>query len=93
MRMRAPSATLLACLIVGGRARRLLLHRFRHIVLMLDGDAPGRRAAAAVSARLSEDCSVHIVQLAENSQPDQLSEVALQELLTRKGGQPENTDR
>jgi DNA primase len=73
--------------------RRLLLQRFRQIVLMLDGDAPGRRAAAAVSARLSADCLVEIVQLAENSQPDQLSEHALQELLARKGGQPETIDR
>src|SRR5205085_3405065 len=61
--------------------RRLLLQRFRRIVLMLDGDAAGRRAAAEVSARLSADCSLRIVQLAENSQPDQLSEQALQELL------------
>jgi len=69
--------------------RRLLMQRFRQIVLMLDGDAPGRRAAAAVAERLSADCSVRIVQLAENTQPDQLSEAVLQELLAREGGQPE----
>jgi DNA primase len=69
--------------------RQFLLQRFRQVVLMLDGDAPGRRAAAVVSARLSADCAVRIVQLAENSQPDQLSEPALQELLRGKGGQPE----
>jgi DNA primase len=69
--------------------RRLLLQRFRQVVLMLDGDAPGRRAAAVVSERLSADCSVRIVQLAENTQPDQLSEPVLQELLAREGGQPE----
>jgi DNA primase len=69
--------------------RRLLVQRFRQIVLMLDGDAPGRRAAAVVAARLSADCSVRIVPLAANSQPDQLSEQALQEVLERKGGQPE----
>jgi len=69
--------------------RRLLVQRFRQIVLMLDGDAPGRRAAAVLSARLSADCSVRVVQLAENRQPDQLSEPALQELLEGKGGQPE----
>ena len=74
--------------------RRLLLQRFRQIVLMLDGDAPGRRAAAVVSARLSADCSVRIVQLADNRQPDQLSEQALRELLERgKEGQPETLDR
>lgn len=69
--------------------RRLLLQRFKQIVLMLDGDAPGRRAAAVVSQRLSADCSVRIVRLAENTQPDQLSEPVLQELLAREGGQPE----
>jgi DNA primase len=70
--------------------RRLLLQRFRQLVLMLDGDAPGRRAAAVASARLSADCSVRVVQLAENRQPDQLSEQALRELLDRgKEGPPE----
>jgi DNA primase len=69
--------------------RRLLLQRFRQIVLMLDGDAPGRRGAAVVAARLSADCSVRIVLLAENRQPDQLSEQALQELLKGKGGPSE----
>ena len=69
--------------------RRLLMQHFREVVLMLDGDAPGRRAAAVVSQRLSADCSVRVVQLAENIQPDQLSEPVLQELLAREGGQPE----
>jgi DNA primase len=69
--------------------RRLLLPRFRQVVLMLDGDVPGRRAAAVISTWLSADCPVHIVQLGENRQPDQLSERALRELLEEKGGQPE----
>jgi DNA primase len=70
--------------------RRLLLQRFRQIVLMLDGDAPGRRAAVVVSARLSAGCPVRIVQLAENRQPDQLSEQTLRALLDReKEGQAE----
>jgi DNA primase len=38
--------------------RRLLMQRFRQIVLMLDGDAPGRRAAAVASERLSADSSL-----------------------------------
>jgi DNA primase len=69
--------------------RRLLVQRFQRIVLMLDGDAPGRRAAAVVSTRLSADCSVRLVQLADHRQPDQLSEQMLRELLQGKGGQPE----
>jgi len=69
--------------------RRLLMQNFRQIVLMLDGDAPGRRVAAIISERLSEDCSVRIVQLGEDIQPDRLSEPVLRELLAREGGQPE----
>src|ERR1700733_11732463 len=70
--------------------RQLLLQRFRQIVLMLDGDAPGRRAALVVSARLSADCPVRIVQLPENRQPDQLSGQTLRALLDRgKEGQAE----
>ena len=61
--------------------RRLLMQHFRQIVLTLDGDAPGRRAAVAVAERLAADCSVRVVQVAENTQPDQLSEPVLQELL------------
>jgi DNA primase len=38
--------------------RWLLVRRFRQIVLMLDGDAPGRRAAAIIPTKLSADCSV-----------------------------------
>lgn len=71
------------------RQRRLLVQRFRQIVLMLDGDAAGRRAAPVVSSRLSAECSVRVVRLAENTQPDQLSEQALRDLLEGKGGQPE----
>lgn len=69
--------------------RRLLVQRFRRFVLMLDGDAAGRRGSAALSSQLSAGCSVSVVQLAENTQPDQLSEQALRNLLAQKGGQPE----
>lgn len=68
---------------------QMLVQRFRQFVLMLDGDAAGRRAAAVVSSRLSAAGWVRVVQLTENTQPDQLSEHALQELLAQKGGQPE----
>jgi DNA primase len=71
------------------RQRWLLVQRFRQIVLMLDGDAAGRRASAAVSADLSRDCLVHTIELAEDTQPDQLSEQSLLEVLAQKGGQPQ----
>jgi DNA primase len=71
------------------RPRWLLVQRFRRIILMLDGDAAGRRASAAVSADLSRDCLVHTIELAENTQPDQLSEQSLLEVLAQKGGPPQ----
>jgi DNA primase len=73
--------------------RRLLIQHFRKVILMLDGDAAGHRASAAISASLAADCAVRIVTLAENTQPDQLPEQILQELLVRKGGQPSLTSR
>jgi len=68
------------------RQQWLLAQRFREIILMLDGDTAGRRAAASIAAKLSSDCSVRTVELAGNTQPDQLSEQFLRELLAQKGG-------
>jgi DNA primase len=50
-----------------------LLHQFDRIVLMLDGDAAGHAASAAIAARLSGRCLVQLVGVPEASQPDQLS--------------------
>ncbi len=71
----------------------LLRQRFGQLVLMLDGDAAGRRASAAISAKLSAECSIGIVQIAENTQPDQLSEQFLQELLRGKEANQRSIDR
>ena len=60
---------------------RLLLDRFRRVVLMLDGDAAGRAATQAVSERLSLHCSVVAIHLAEGTQPDQLRFAAIGELI------------
>lgn len=70
------------------RQRYLLAQRFREIVLMLDGDLAGRQAAAAIADRVSPDCSVRKVELADNTQPDQLSEQSLRQILALKGGPP-----
>jgi DNA primase len=64
--------------------RRLLAEHFRQSVLMLDGDTAGRQATAVISAKLSAHCGVRTVELAEGSQPDQLSEDVLRQLLSRK---------
>ena len=70
--------------------RRLRAKRFRQIVPMLDGDAAGRRASAEIAARMAGRCWVKVIALAENRQPDQLSEEALREIITREGGQPQS---
>jgi DNA primase len=70
--------------------RGLLRERFRSVILMLDGDQPGRRASAMIASRLATYCAVRVVQLADNTQPDQLSEQAIQEILTKEGGTEES---
>jgi DNA primase len=69
-----------------GPQRRLLEQRFREIVLMLDGDAAGRRGSAEIAARMAGGCRVKVLALGENRQPDQLSEEAIREIITREGG-------
>jgi DNA primase len=64
----------------------LLTQRFRKIILMLDGDHAGRRASAAIAARLACCCAVRVIEVAADAQPDQLSESAIQEMLAQEGG-------
>jgi len=71
--------------------RRLLVERFRQIILLLDGDEAGRQASAVISVKLSTHRRVRTITLAENTQPDQLAEESLRELLSPKGGQPQTT--
>jgi DNA primase len=51
----------------------LLQKHFRGIVLMLDGDRPGRNASEALVARLVNRLSVRVVELPPDVQPDRLS--------------------
>jgi len=53
--------------------QRLLLDRFRHVILMLDGDAAGRRATAEITARLRPHGAVQVIHLASDTQPDQMT--------------------
>ena len=71
------------------RQQELLAERFGQVVLMLDGDQTGRRASAASAARLARHCSVRIIELATDVQPDQLSAAIMQQLVTceQKGGE------
>jgi DNA primase len=52
--------------------RQALLERFRHIILMLDGDTTGRKATVVISQQLRQHCRVRVVSLPDGVQPDQL---------------------
>jgi len=62
-----------------------LLHHFERIVLMLDGDAAGRKASEGIATRLSRWRSVQVVRVPDGSQPDQLSSSTIRQLLTIAG--------
>ena len=68
------------------RQRWLLTDRFRQMILMLDGDQAGRRATAAIAAQLARRCAIRVIELAAGTQPDQLSEASIQEILAKEGG-------
>ncbi len=72
------------------RQRWLLTRQFRRLILMLDGDTAGRRASDTIAAQLARHCSVRVIQLAANIQPDQLSMQAIREILVEEGGKPAN---
>jgi 5S rRNA maturation endonuclease (ribonuclease M5) len=65
---------------------RLLLERFQRVVLMLDGDAAGRRATAEMTARLRPHCSVQVVSLPLATQPDQITSAEVWHVLRRPTG-------
>jgi DNA primase len=61
--------------------QRQLLERFRRVILMLDGDAAGRRATATITAHLQQHASVGVIHLPDAVQPDQLSTEAIRQFL------------
>ena len=70
------------------RQQRLLIERFRQIILMLDGDEAGRRASHGIALQLARHCRVRVIELTANVQPDQLSAEAIREMLSQEGGKP-----
>jgi DNA primase len=52
---------------------RLLQQHFHEVILLLDGDKPGRAAGTAIAARLCPKISTRLVEIPADSQPDQLS--------------------
>ena len=61
--------------------RRVLLERFRHVILLLDGDATGRKASAAIAQKLRPHCQVEVLLLPDGVQPDQLPAKDVEKLL------------
>lgn len=59
----------------------LLERHFRELVLMLDGDEPGRRASRMVAAQLRGRLPLRIAWVPEGRQPDQLSDPEIQRIL------------
>ena len=62
-------------------AEKLLLEKFRRVILMLDGDSSGRGATERIAAQLAGKCSVGFAMVATGSQPDQLEREEIRELL------------
>jgi DNA primase len=58
-----------------------LLARFPRVIVMLDGDAAGRHATADIVARLRPLCSVEVIDLAPQVQPDQMSTEQIRHVL------------
>jgi DNA primase len=63
------------------RQSELLLSHFISVTLMLDGDQPGRRAAAVIAKLLTPKVRVHQVDLPNHVQPDQLSSAEINVLV------------
>jgi DNA primase len=60
---------------------RALREHFRQVVLMLDGDATGRKASWIIADRLRRHCAVRVAQLPADVQPDQLSAETIRDIL------------
>ena len=54
------------------RQEALVQQHFREVILLLDGDKAGRSAAGAIAARLLSKLSTRLIEMADESQPDQM---------------------
>lgn len=59
----------------------LLVRHFRQVVVLLDGDEAGRRAAGQIASRLVHKLWVRALEVPDGKQPDQLSIEEIQGLL------------
>jgi DNA primase len=60
---------------------KILLERFPHLILMLDGDEAGRRASQQLVGRLAGKVALAVTEMASGRQPDQLSSEEVQRVL------------
>lgn len=70
----------------------LLLERFKTVLLMLDGDETGRGASRAIATRLSRRCSVGVVRVPDDAQPDQLPPEVIRRLLESLNQKTDSAD-
>ncbi len=71
---------LMGCLLSKEQEAQLVAH-FRHVVIMLDGDEAGQKAAGEIAARLVHKLRVRVVDVPEGTQPDQFAAEDLRQLL------------
>ena len=60
----------------------LLAKHFRRVVLMLDGDAAGQRAATIIATRLSSSMEVSTIRVPDGKQPDQMDSKQINALVS-----------
>ena len=75
-----PCVALMGCSMSEEQESQLSLN-FRQVIIALDGDEAGRRAAGEIAARLAHRMSVRIVDVPDGKQPDQLPTEELRLLL------------
>jgi DNA primase len=66
---------------LSGEQENLLVENFSRVLLMLDGDEPGREAARSIGIRLLNRMFVKIVTLPAGKQPDELTSDELHAIL------------
>jgi DNA primase len=71
---------LMGCSMSGEQEIQLASH-FRQVIIMLDGDEPGRKAATELAGRLARRLYVRVMDLPDGKQPDEISTEKLLEVL------------
>ena len=63
------------------RAETAWLERAVDVLVLLDGDAPGRRASTSVATQLASVARVHAHELGDGLDPDDLSDTELRAIV------------